>query len=204
MTETTGTGLARGGRRTLIVVGLTVILLVLGAMVAWRVVAAGARDKVAVTWSGSVECTGTTVEQARPDGEPIPAIRLREGMSCTLPVRVTNDSRFTVTVMRVRLPYLGPEAGPAVQVTQLDGTPVARPNAVDAVFRLRERLEPGAAYDFDVDFEFRPPPEGCTDEGLFKMDEFPQVRVLALGRPGVRKAQESIGFLGSRDSDCSS
>lgn len=202
MIDASGAGLVRGGRRTLIVAGLTVILLVLGAMVAWRVVAADAREKVTVTWSGPVECTGTTVEQARPDDEPITAIRLREGMSCTLPVRVTNNSRFAVTVVRVRLPYMGPQAGPGVQVTQLGGTPVARPNAVDAVFRLRERLEPGAAYDFDIDFEFRP--RGCTSPGVFWVAEFPQVRVLALGRPGVRKAREALGFLGTHDSDCSS
>lgn len=204
MTETTGAGLARGGRRALIVVALTVILLALGAMVAWRVVASGARDKVAVTWSGPIECTGTTVGTSTVDGARIPAIRLREGMSCTLPVRVTNQSRFTVTVLRVRLPYLGPEAGAGVQATRLEGAPVARADTIDAFFRLRERLEPGAAYDFDVELEFRPPPEGCAADGnLLWMKEFPRVRVLALGRTGVRSAPETIGFLGTADSDCS-
>jgi len=204
MTETTGAGLARGGLlRILIVVAVAVIVLGLSALVGWRVVAADARRDVSVTWNGPVTCTGTTVESAEgPDGEQIEAIRLREGMSCTLPVRVTNDSRFAVTVMRVRLPYMGPEAGPGVQVRQLDGLPVARPNALDAIFRVDERVEPGASYEFDVVFEFRPPPQGCTD-GLVGLEEFPQVRVLALGRPGVRVAEETIGFLGTRDSDCS-
>jgi hypothetical protein len=206
MTETTGNGLARGGLRlVLLVLAVVVIVLALSAMIGWRVVAADARRDVSVTWAGPLECTGTTVEQVRPgdDRERIQAMRLREGMSCTLPVRVTNDSRFGVQVTRVRLPYMGPGGGAAVQVTRLDGKPWARKGSTDAVFRVRERLEPGESHDFDVVFEFRPPPQGCTSPGLLWIGDFPRVTVLALGRPGARTAPETIGFLGTRESDCS-
>lgn len=208
MTQTTGDGLARGGlRRALLVLAVVVIVLGLSALIGWRVVASDARRNVSVTWSGPPECTGTTVEQARPGGEgeagePIPAIRLRDGMSCTLPVRVTNESRFTVTVTRVRLPYMGPLGGAAVQVRELEGQPWSRPNAVDAFFKVDERLGEGESYDFEIDFELRPPPEGCT-AGLFAVEGLPRVRVLALGRPGQRTPAETIGFLGTRDTDCS-
>jgi hypothetical protein len=207
MTETTGNGLARGGlRRVLLVLAVAVIVLALSAMVGWRVVAADARRDVSVTWGGPVTCTGTTVRLSRPGvrNERIQAIRLRDGMSCTLPVRVANDSRFAVQVTRVRLPYMGPEGGAAVQVTRLEGKPWARKGSIDAVFRVRERLEPGETYDFDVAFEFRPPPQGCSSPGLMWIGDFPRVTVLALGRPGARTAPETIGFLGTRESDCSS
>ena len=207
MTQTTGDGLARGGlRRTLLVLAVVVVVLGLSAMVGWRVVAADARRNVSVTWSGPVTCTGTTVEQvpAGDEGEPIPAIRLREGMSCTLPVRVTNESRFAMTVARVRLPYMGPLGGAAVQVRELDGRPWSRPGTVDAFFKVDEHLGEGESYDFEIDFELRPPPEGCTDAGLFWVEGLPRVRVLALGRPGQQTPAEAIGFLGTRDTDCSS
>lgn len=206
MTQTTGDGLARGGlRRTLLVLAVVVVVLGLSAMVGWRVVAADARRNVSVTWSGPVTCTGTTVTQVRPgdEGESIQAIRLREGMSCTLPVRVTNKSRFAVTVTRVRLPYMGPHGGAAVQVRELEGRPWSRANTIDAFFKVDERLKQGESYDFEIDFELRPPPEGCTDAGLFWVEGMPRVRVLALGRPGTRTADETIGFQGTRDSDCS-
>jgi hypothetical protein len=193
-------------RRTLLVLAVVVIVLGLSAMVGWRVVAADARRNVSVTWSGPVTCTGTTVEQVRPgdEGEPIPAIRLRKGMSCTLPVRVTNESRFTVTVTRVRLALMGPDGGAAIQVRELGGRPWSRPDTVDAFFKVDERLGEGESYDFELDFELRPPPEGCTDAGLFWVEGLPRVRVLALGRPGQQTPAEAIGFLGTRDTDCSS
>ena len=205
MTQATGDGLARGGlRRTLLVLAVVVVVLGLSAMVGWRVVAADARRNVSVTWSGPVTCTGTTVEQVRPgdEGESIQAIRLREGMSCTLPVRVTNKSRFAVTVTRVRLPYMGPHGGAAVQVRELEGRPWSRANTIDAFFKVDERLKEGESYDVEIEFELRPPPEGCTDAGLFWVEGMVRVRVLALGRPGTRTADEAIGFQGTRDSDC--
>lgn len=183
---------------------MTAAVLALLALVAWHILAAQARDAVSVAWDGPVECSGTTVDSARAGQEdsPVEAIRLREGMRCTLPVSVTNESRFGVRVTRVSLPYMGPDGGAAVQVRELDGLPWARARTVDAVFRVDRRLEPGEAYEFAVDFEFRSPPQGCTSRGLLRIGEVPRVTVMALGRPGPRSAEETIGFRGTGESEC--
>jgi hypothetical protein len=188
-----------------VVVVAVVALAVLGlvAILGWRVAASEARKRVTVEWAGPVTCEGTTVRpDRRADGEEISAIRLREGMRCSLPVRVTNESRFDVKVTRVRLPLMGPEGGAAVQVRTLEGRSWYRPDSTDAVFRLQEWLEPGDTYDFVVDFEFRAPPEGCTDSGLLGVGDMPKVTVRALGRPGLRSAEETIVFRGTRESSC--
>lgn len=184
---------------------VAVVVLGLLALLGWRVVAADARGDVTVTWSGPVSCTGTTVAPTEPQGgdKSFPAIRLREGMRCTLPVRVTNESRFEVTVTRVRLPFMGPEGGAGVQVSRLDDQEPHRARAVNAFFRLEERLSTGEAYDVDIVFEFRPPPHGCSSENSVTwVRGLPEVTVLALGRPGSRHPEETIGFRGTQDSDC--
>jgi hypothetical protein len=153
-----------------------------------------------------VTCEGTTVRSVRsPDGDGrIQVMAARRGMRCALPVRVTNDSRFAVTVTRVRLPLMGPGAGAAVQVRRLGGREPLKPRAVDAIFRVDETLAPGAAYDVSVVFEFRAPPEGCDSPGATTgLPEFPQVTVLALGRAGAVRSDRTIGFRGTADSDCS-
>jgi hypothetical protein len=188
-----------------VVVVAVVVLAVLGlvAILGWRVAASEARKRVNVAWNGPVTCEGTTVGPEEVEGEQFPAIRLREGMRCSLPVRVTNESRFDIKVTRVRLPYMGPEGGAAVQVRTLEGESWHRPESIDAVFRLQEWLDAGDTYDFVVDFEFRAPPEGCTDQGVMWVRDMPKVTVRALGRPGVRIADETLGFRGTRQSTCS-
>jgi hypothetical protein len=184
------------------VVALAVLGLV--AILGWRVAASEARKRVAVEWAGTVTCEGTTVGPAGVEGESFPAIRLREGMRCSLPVRVTNEGRVDVKVTRVRLPLMGPQAGAAVQVRTLEGRSWYRPDSTDAVFRLQEWLEPGDTFDFVVEFEFRAPPEGCSGPGgLMWVRDMPKVTVRALGRPGVRSADETLGFRGTRQSSCS-
>lgn len=184
--------------------GVVTAVLALAALLAWHLVAAQAREAVNVRWSGPVECAGTVVESVRPEGttQEIQAIRLREGMRCTLPVGVTNDSRFAVRVTRVNLPYMGPEGGAAVQVRELDGLPWARSRSVDAVFRPDRPLEPDETAELEVVFEFRAPPQGCTSRGLLRIEGLPRVTVLALGRPGQRSAEDTIGFRGTRESEC--
>jgi hypothetical protein len=206
MSEATGNGLARGGLRRWVVV-VVVVLAVLGllAILGWRVAASEARKSVTVAWSGPVTCEGTTVEPTRrgDGGGTVPVIRLREGMRCSLPVRVTNEGRVDVKVTRVRLPFMGPVGGAAVQVRTLEGRSWLRPDSVDAVFRLQEWLEPGDTYDFVVEFEFRAPPEGCSGPGgVMGVGDMPKVTVRALGRPGMRSAEETIGFRGTRESSC--
>lgn len=182
------------------------VVLSLAAMLAWRVFAAEVRDDVTVTWTGPVECEGTTVEsiQPRPGGERVQAIRTREGMRCSLPVAISNDSRVSVQITRVRLPFMGPQSGVPAQVRTLDGSLWLRPDSVDAVFRLDRRLEAGETYEFAIDVEFRPPPDGCLSVGsaTWLEGQMPQVRVLAFGRPGLRSVDETIAFRGTSDSEC--
>lgn len=181
------------------------MVLGLTALVAWRVVAAEMREDVSVAWSGPVACEGTTV-RSEPVGdgeEPVPVIRLREGMRCTVPVRVTNAGRGSVRVLRLRVPLLGPEAGAAVQAAGVDGMPPSRPDAVDAVFRVDRPLAGGESQDFDLELTFRSPPQGCTSPGSrVVVGPVPRVTVLALGRPGERRAPESLAFRGTRHSSC--
>lgn len=206
MTKTDG-GLTRGGLRWSATVTLVVVAAVgLAALVGWRVVAAEARGDVTVSWSGPISCDGTTVRERRsPSGDGrLQAIAMRRGMRCTLPVRVANDSRFPVVVTRVRLPFMGPGGGAGVQVRRLEGREPIKRRAVDAVFSVDKPLSPGESFDVQVVFEFRPPPEGCSSaRSLLGVPEFPQVTVLALGRPGVVRSDRTAGFRGTPDSDCS-
>lgn len=202
----TGSGLTRGGLRWSATVALVVVAAVgLAALVGWRVVAAEAREHVTVSWSDPITCEGTTVRSVRSsDGEgTVQAIAMRRGMRCTLPVRVTNHSRFPVVVTRVRLPFLGPGGGAGVEVRRLEGSVPVKSRAVDAVFSVDQPLATGESYDLEVVLEFRAPPEGCSSaRSLMWVGEFPQVTVLALGRPGAVRAERTIGFVGTKDSEC--
>lgn len=187
----------------LIVTAVVVAVLGLSALVGWRVTAADVRDDVSVTWTGPIDCEGTTVEDLASDNseDALQIVRLRAGMRCVLPFRVTNDSRFTVDVTRIRIPYVGPAAAAAVHVPRLDGDEPIRAKALDAVFGVDERLAPGRSHEWEIVFLYRP--GGCSSpDSVERHARTPQVRVLALGRTGTRSAKESIGFRGTRQSDC--
>ena len=205
MPEDTSRPVRGVGRREIMVSAVVLMVLALVALLAWRIASAQVRDEVAVGWSGPVACTGTTVDEVRhrADGREIPVVRLREGMRCTVPVQVSNDSAASVTVTRVVLPIMGPSGTQAVRVVELEGASPTRLRATDAVFRPGRRVEPGKTYGFDVELEFRPPPAGCTERGLLVVEGLPRVTVLALGRAGVVRAEETIGFRGTAPGACS-
>lgn len=186
------------------------VLFLLGAVLAagifwsWVAEAAKLRDDVEVTWSRPVTCTGTEVVWRRLDvGEPsgVRAMRLRRSMDCNLPVRLTNNGRRSVRIDKLRLPFMGPDGGAAVQVEKLEGRRPL-PGRIDGVFPMSRSLEPGASYDFVIDFSFRAPPKGCTAEGVLWMRGFPQVTVTAMGRSGTRSSDRTIAFAGTRESNC--
>ena len=89
----------------------------------------------------------------------------------------------------------------AVQVEKLEGRRPL-PRRIDGVFPMNRSLDPGDSYDFVIDFSFRPPPKGCTAEGVLWMRGFPQVTVTAMGRSGTRSSERTIAFAGTRESSC--
>ena len=205
--DTRGSGLRRRSLRWSATVALVVVAAVgLAALVGWRVVAAEVRGDVTVSWSGPIDCDGTTVRSVpRTDGVGrMTLVPVRRGMRCTLPVQVTNASGFAVTVTRMRLPLMGPEGGVTVQVRRLEGREPLKPQSVDAVFRLDEVVQPGATYEVDLVLGFRAPPEGCSSPRVTTIyADFPRVTVQALGRPGLVRSDRTVGFRGTADTDCS-
>jgi hypothetical protein len=186
-----------GLRRALIAAVAGVVVLGLLALLTWRVVAADARGDVQVGWAGPVRCSGTTVGEERVDGRLTPVVRLRRGMRCELPVRIVNGGRMSVEVTRIRVPALGPEGGAPVHVPRLVGAEPLRPQANDAVFRTAVPLAPAESHEVTIPIELRG--VGCMGPGLFRVEEIPQVRVRALGRPGLVAAEQTLGFRGAPD-----
>lgn len=183
---------------------LLTAVLAAGVFWSWVAEAADQRDHIEVTWSRPVTCTGTEVVWRRLDiGEPsrVRAVRLRRSMDCDLPVRLTNHGRHSVRVDKLRLPFMGPGGGAAVQVGKLDGRRPL-PGRIDGVFPMQRSLQPGNSYDFVINFSFRAPPKGCTAEGVLWMRGFPQVTVTAMGRTGTRSSDRTIAFAGTRESNC--
>jgi hypothetical protein len=187
-----------------LVLFLLAAVLAAGVFWSWVAEAADLRSDVAVAWSRPVTCTGTgvvgrTLELGEPDR--VRAIRLRRSMDCHLPVRVTNNGRRSVRIDKLRLPFMGPDGGAAVQVEELQGRRPL-PGRVDGIFPMERSLEPGGSHDFVIDFSFRAPPKGCTAEGVMWMHNFPHVTVTALGRSGTRSSDKTIAFVGTRMSSC--
>jgi hypothetical protein len=183
-----------------LVVCVLVAVMVVGV---WTGAARMQRDGISVTWSGPVQCTGSRVtqESVSESERPIQAMRLQPSMRCRLPVRIANEGWAPVEMERVRLPYMGPGGGAAVQVAKLDGRrPLADPEIdVDAVFEMRHRLPAGSTDRFVIEFTFRP--RGCTAEGLMWVSDMPEVTIKALGRSGQRSPSGFIGFRGTPESD---
>lgn len=199
-----GAGRVRGRRRVVAAVALAV--LVVGAAVAgWMAVAADRLDHVVVR-SGVPRCAGTEVVPRRGFGlEQVQAIRIREQMVCTLPVRVVNRGERPVDLERMVLPFMGPGGGAGARVEQLDGRAPLGPASyrngrIDAVFPLGSTLAAGERARFEVELTFRP--RGCTSPGgLMTVGGMPRVVVSALGRTG-EAAGGTLGLIGTRDSSC--
>lgn len=192
----------RRRRRVRRVGGLATAVLAAGG---WVWIADAQRDRVSVTWSGPVTCTGTDLVRAEAAGAPVRAARLVPGMACKVAVQVRNDGWFPVALEQVVLPTMGPGGGAAVQVRRLDGqTPVpGSADAVDATFAREATLRPTQTDDFVVRFTFRP--EGCTAPGTLLVEGLPEVTVSALGLAEDRSGEETAAFRGTRRSDaCSS
>lgn len=185
--------------------GLCVVVLV-ATFGAWAGVSWVQREKTSVSWSGPLQCSGSRVTHERVEGagETVQAMRLQPSMRCRLPVKIENHGWLPVEVASVSLPYMGPGGGAAVQVTMFDGHPPQEKDAdgldpIDAVFATHRKLAAGGVREFVIEFTFRP--DGCTSNGVMSVWNMPQVDVKALGRSGTRRAEEVIGFRGTKVSD---
>jgi hypothetical protein len=196
----------RGGaqRRTAVVAAVALAVVVVGAG-GWLLVSAKQLDQVVVR-SGVPRCSGTEVVFRRGFGpEQVPAIRMREQMVCTLPVRVVNRGDRPVDLERMVLPFMGPGGGTGARVEQFAGLAPLGPassndGGIDAEFRLGSTLAAGERARFEVDITFRP--EGCASPGgLMTIGGMPRVVVSALGRTG-EVAGGALGVIGTRDSSC--
>lgn len=192
-------------RRLTLLVGVGVLLVALLAGVSWWAMASARRDAVEVLWDdrdgrgAPVTCRGTTVPE-RALGEGLgraPVLRLRPGMDCTLTFLVRNGGSSAVHLDAIVLPYLGPEGGAQVQVTGLDGLWFARRHSdggLDAAYRVDSELGPGQTRRFTAHFAFRE--EGCS-AGTPWIEDFPRVRVEALGTAEQVGAARTIAFSGA-------
>ena len=203
----TGEAPRAGSRRRLTLLCIVGVVLMLAAA-GWMWTSAEQRDDVGVSLSSPPRCAGTQVQWRRVGvGHRIPAMRLQERMDCRAWLRVVNQGRWPVRITEVAMPLMGPQAGGAFDVEEVDGVrPI--PRTMDflatAVFRLDRRLAAGQRHAIPIHFTFRP--GGCTAKGaLIWFEQMPQVTVSALGRSGTVSGHQVIAFKGTADSDnCSS
>ena len=130
-------------------------------------------------------------------------MRLREAMDCRSLLRVSNQGRWPVRITDVVMPLMGPHAGAAFDVEEVNGVrpvPGITGGLAAAVFGVNRRLAPGERYAVPIHFTFRP--GGCTASGaLIWFEQMPQVRVSALGRTGTVSGRQVIALEGTTASD---
>jgi len=187
------------------VVGAAALIL---ATSGWGWASAEQRDHVAVSLSSPPRCTMTELAWRRVGvAHRIPAMRLQEPMDCVSLLRVSNQGRWPVRITDVVMPLMGPHAGAAFDVGEVNGVrpvPGITGGLAAAVFGVDRRLAPGQRYAVPIHFTFRP--GGCTARSaVIWFEQMPQVRVSALGRTGTVSGHQVIAFEGTAASDnCSS
>lgn len=192
------------GRRWSVRLALLAVVVIAAGLLGWRSYVGAQAEAVTVAWDGRMSCAGTEVSYRAigPDREGLRPVPMREGMDCTLPVSVTNDSSWEVRVDRVALPVMGPGGGAAIKAGLLDGMRPRRGD-VDAIYRLDRALAPGEAYSFDVRLLFRE--RGCSSsDSTLTVSGFPTVHVSLLGGTAEREAPERLPLAGTPDSSCDS
>jgi hypothetical protein len=192
-------------RRLLVAAAVAVAVVAASAAVGWRASSGAALDRVLVRVS-TPDCVGAAPVFHRSEGfGRVPAVRMREGMDCTVAVRVANRGERPVHLDRVVLPFMGPGGGTGARVEHLNGRAPLGPDSrrtgrIDAVFPVDGTLRPGASVDFDVPFTFRP--AGCSSPGsVMTVSDMPRVVVSALGQTR-RIAGGPLALIGTPDSSC--
>lgn len=175
-------------RRTWLLLGAAVAVLLALAVAGWLWTAARTADDVRVAWrDGDPTCTGTTVRSSEEHGRVVQAV---PGMRCTYRIEIHNDGDRGVHLDQVLAPFVGPTTGAVV--TAEGAEPDAETGGRDAVFVLDEDLEPGGSTELDIVVVFHP--EGCNDGGTLWVDAWPSVSVETLNRTYERAAAETFAF----------
>lgn len=200
----TGEALRAGSRRRSVLLSIAGPLALILAAAGWVWTSAEQRDHVGVWLSSPPRCTTTELAWRRVGaGGRTPVMRLQEPMDCHSLLRVSNQGRWPVRITEVVMPLMGPHAGGAFQVEELDGVrsvPGTMNGLATAVLRLDRRLAAGERYAVPVHFTFRP--GGCTARGaLIWFEQMPQIAVSALGRNGNVSGRQVIAFEGTAASD---
>jgi hypothetical protein len=201
---TTGKAPGAGTRRRSILLSIVGPVVLILAATGWVWTSAEQRDNVAVSLSAPPKCTTTALAWRRVGvGHRIPTMRLQEPMDCQALLRVTNHGRWPVRIIDVVMPLMGPHAGGAFDVEEVDGlrpVPGITRGLASAVFPLDRRLAPGDRYAVPIHFTFRP--GGCTARrALIWVEQMPQITVSALGRTGTVSGHQVIAFQGTVASD---
>jgi hypothetical protein len=188
-------GPARGKRPITLAIGVLIVLLAAGT---WFVVLPTERAKIAVSWSGSLECSGTHVTHEQAGDQTVETMLLRPAMRCHRSFTVENDGWLPVTITSVRLPFMAPtNHGPPVQVTEFDGLSPQKSDtdgspAVDALFLAEHKVPAGSFRKFTIAFVYRP--GACMSDGLMWSYEFPAVTIQMLVKSVLVVPREAIGF----------
>lgn len=177
------------------------------ALVAWPVRAAGIREQVVVLLDAEpFECTGTTVGVWEPsEDEPaVPVAEITEDMPCGLVVWVENRSGSRVGLTGLRIPVTGPDGGGGIEAVGMDlGGRPPQADEIDALFAVDPPypLEPRSSTALRIFFRSQP---GCTSNlAVLSFPQNPTVTVEALGLSGPAASPGyGFGFRGTNWSSC--
>ena len=196
--------------RTVGVIGVaTTVVLVAG----WFALGAQRASAVHVLLpADALTCDGSSVRigdvpSGYGDDVAAPLAEMLPEMQCALAFRIENRSASDVSIGRVLLPVLGPEAGGGVEAVALDGVALApRPGEVHAIFDfdMAYPVPARSAEEFSVVFAWRS--DGCSSErgSVFFRDQ-PTVSVNVWGRTFDRSfTGTGFGFRGTSATSCDS
>ncbi|HEY1119710.1 MAG TPA: hypothetical protein VGE43_18495 [Acidimicrobiales bacterium] len=178
-------------RRTLVLVTLAMVLVLVGVgcIVGWRMVASRTLDGVSVQLTDS-DCQGDGVE-VRPRATP--TITTTRDMRCVFTITVDNTSGRDVHLGAVRAAVMGARTGSVIRAESIAGeSPRGDATAVDAVHDLDRSLRSGGRWEFEIVTVFNP--RGCNDGGTLTIYDFPSVEVTALGVHRVVGGSSDLAF----------
>jgi hypothetical protein len=185
--------------RVLVLGFLALTLLVVGGLVAWRLIASYTLNRVDVRVS-NYACRGDGAE-VRSNPRRI-TVKPAEDMRCIFNVRVKNRSQLDVHLGDARADEMGPDKGPELRAESIDGgTPRGDDLNVDALYSLDRSVPSGDSAAFDIVVVFNR--EGCPQIITRVMFHFPQVEVSTLGVERTIGGHKALAYHNTiRNPDC--